>query len=135
MNLGRIIYRSLLQITKQYELKRLPLTGVVGFTEARFSSPPTSIFRDGFRVRQIQPDFDAGFRAIKQLQAQQSVLENAGPVEQVAYAIWHQLLSEGNSRAALSPMYATDTCTWGSFAAAKMLRHPHPGHTCSRGRT
>ena len=112
MNLGRIIYRSLLQITKQYELKRLPLTGVVGFTEARFSSPPTSIFRDGFRIRQIQPDFDgrprlpaylmhashsqhtasgrarmcarhaAGFRAIKQLQAQQSVLENAGPVEQ-----------------------------------------------------
>ena len=58
MALGRTIYRTLLQITKQYELKRLPLTGVVGFTEARFRSPPAIFFREALDVRQHQPDYD-----------------------------------------------------------------------------
>jgi len=45
---------------------------------------------------------------------------------QISYAIWHQALSE-ESRGVCSPSKAVDSVTWGSFVAAKMLRHPHPG--------
>ncbi len=45
---------------------------------------------------------------------------------QVSYAIWHQALSE-ESKGVCSPSKAVDSVTWGSFVAAKMLRHPHPG--------
>ena len=112
MTLGRLIYKSLLQITTQYDVSRLPLTGVVGLTEARFRYPPSRLFREAIQTRRQQPDFDgkcsrrdrsarmlrgncfasvryplvfhaAGFRAIKQLQAQYYVLGGAGPVEQV----------------------------------------------------
>ncbi|KAL0030415.1 hypothetical protein WJX79_003060 [Trebouxia sp. C0005] len=125
MTLGRLLYKSLLQITSQYTVSRLPLTGVVGSTEARFRYPPSRLFREAIQNRRQQPDFDAGFRAIKQLQAQYSVLGGAGPVEQVSYAIWHQALSE-ELGGACSPSKAVDSVIWGSFVAAKMLRHPHP---------
>ncbi|DBB12185.1 hypothetical protein WJX82_000627 [Trebouxia sp. C0006] len=125
MTLGRLIYKSLLQITTQYDVSRLPLTGVVGLTEARFRYPPSRLFREAIQTRRQQPDFDAGFRAIKQLQAQYYVLGGAGPVEQVSYAIWHQALSE-ESGGVCSPSKAVDSLIWGSFVAAKMLRHPHP---------
>ena len=58
MTLGRLIYKSILQITNQYEVKRLPLTGVVGVTEARFRYPPIQLFRDAFQARGHNPDFD-----------------------------------------------------------------------------
>lgn len=45
---------------------------------------------------------------------------------QVSYGIWHQALSE-ESGGVCSPSKAVDSLIWGSFVAAKMLRHPHPG--------
>ena len=107
-------------------------------------------------VAQAENCYAAGFRAIKQLQAQHAILAEAGPVEQarqndrkpalavspvpklwrtvmqISYAIWHQLLSEGAVKPEAKPTHATDSLVSGSFIAAKMLRHPHPGHTISR---
>lgn len=121
MTLGRLMYKSLLRITGQYDVNRLPLTGVVGFTETRFKYPASQLFREAVQSRAQTSDFDgesrhqefavksmltiqtrhrrlklrlylqvcdtpaAGFRAIKQLQAQYSVLEGAGPIEQVGH--------------------------------------------------
>ncbi len=45
---------------------------------------------------------------------------------QVSYAMWHQALSE-ESGGICSPSKAVGSLIWGSFVAAKMLRHPHPG--------
>lgn len=56
MTLGRAMYRSLLQINKQYELKRIPITGVVGFTGSRFSNPPMLRLREAFDAKEA--DFD-----------------------------------------------------------------------------
>lgn len=58
MTLGRLIYKSLLQITSQYDVNRLPLTGIVGLTEARFRYPPSQLFREVIQDRRQQPDFD-----------------------------------------------------------------------------
>ena len=58
MTLGRLIYKSLLQITSQYDVSRLPLTGVVGLTQARFRYPPSRLFREAIQNRRHQPDFD-----------------------------------------------------------------------------
>ena len=49
---------------------------------------------------------------------------------QVAYAVWHQLLSEAYSWQ--SPISAADGLTWGSFAVAKMLTRPNPGKLYAR---
>ena len=49
---------------------------------------------------------------------------------QVAYAVWHQLLSEVHNWQ--SPISAADGLTWGSFAVAKMLTRPNPGELHAR---
>ena len=109
MNPGRLIYKTILQISKQYSGNRLPLTGIVGFSQSRFRYPVIHAVKEAFQARHDSPDLDckfalqpckhtnktvciyksqpcshaAGFQAIKQLQAQYAVLTDAGPIEQV----------------------------------------------------
>lgn len=58
MNPGRLIYKSLLQINKQYLGSRLPLTGIVGFTKSRFRYPVNHVLREAFGGQRNDPDLD-----------------------------------------------------------------------------
>lgn len=62
MTLGRLLYKSLLRITGQYDVNRLPLTGVVGFTETRFKYPASQLFREAVQSRARTSDFDGESR-------------------------------------------------------------------------
>ena len=112
MNPGKVIYKTILQISKQYSSNRLPLTGIVGFSQSRFRYPVILAVKEAFDAKLDSPDLDckfamqtcmhtkqcafaksqlcshaAGFQAIKQLQAQYGVLTDAGPIEQVSIAL------------------------------------------------
>ena len=58
MTPGRLIYKTLLQISKQYRSTGLPLTGVVGFSESRFRYPLAQRLKEAFTVQQNNPDLD-----------------------------------------------------------------------------
>lgn len=181
MNAGRLIYKTILQINNQYSSNRLPLTGIVGFSQSRFRYPVSLAVKEAFNAQRDNPDLDcksavqrcmlifillvklvsgspancyaAGFKAIKQLQAQYGVLSDAGPIEQastvlrkehlpqrmqaqlatlqVSYAIWQQSLMQASQQVS-SPHAASAAVVWGGFVASKMLRHPHPGQTMTR---
>ena len=62
--LGKLIYKSLLQITKQYDLQRLPLTGVVGFTESRFKYPLSLVYREALQAKGREPNFDGSSKLV-----------------------------------------------------------------------
>lgn len=62
--LGKLIYKSLLQITKQYDLQQLPLTGVVGFTESRFKYPLSLVYREALQAKGREPNFDGSSKLV-----------------------------------------------------------------------
>lgn len=58
MNAGRVTYKTILQIYKQYCSSRLPLTGIVGFSQSRFRYPIIHAVKEAFNVQRDNPDLD-----------------------------------------------------------------------------
>ena len=61
MNPGRIVYKTILQINKQYSSNRLPLTGIVGFSQSRFRYPVIHAVKEAFNTHYDNPDLDCKF--------------------------------------------------------------------------
>lgn len=58
MNAGRLVYKTILQISKQYSSNRLPLTGIVGFSQSRFRYPVSQAVKEVFNAQRDNPDLD-----------------------------------------------------------------------------
>lgn len=58
MNAGRLVYKTILQINKQYSSSRLPLTGIVGFSQSRFRYPVSQAVKEAFNAQRDNPDLD-----------------------------------------------------------------------------